>query len=99
MKLYILEGKTPVICDDTTAWNQWFHTHNRSIAKTRVGDLEVSTVFLGLDHQWKKDGPKLLFETMIFDGERGTGEIRYSTWEQAIQGHNRVVEEILALGT
>lgn len=48
--------------------------------------VDVSTVFLGLDHNWG-GGPPLLFETMIFtDGEGGYCR-RYSAWEEAEAGH------------
>lgn len=30
------------------------------------GEIEISTVFLGLDHSFGNDGPPVLFETMIF---------------------------------
>lgn len=58
-------------------------------------DEEVSTVFLGLDHNWTNQGPPLLFETMIFGGKYDQYQIRYSTWEQAETGHNRIVESLL----
>jgi hypothetical protein len=50
--------------------------------------VEVSTVFLGLDHAWGK-GPPMLFETMIFGGEHDQYQERCSTWEQAEEMHRR----------
>jgi hypothetical protein len=50
----------------------------------------VSTVFLGLDHQWG-DGPPLVFETMIFGGEHDQYQERYSTWDEAEAGHKQGV--------
>lgn len=35
------------------------------VALTEIGGIVVSTVFLGLDHQYG-DGPPILFETMVF---------------------------------
>jgi hypothetical protein len=60
------------------------------VARTQL-DVEhyVSTVFLGLDNQWLADGPPLLFETMVFP-ECDVCE-RYSTWDQAVAGHDQVV--------
>lgn len=48
--------------------------------------ITVSTVLLGLDHNWG-DGPPLIFETMIFGGEYDEYQERYSTREQAEEGH------------
>ena len=55
--------------------------------------LFVSTVFLGLNHQYGQ-GPPLIFETMIF-GDRNLVEQycdRYSTLEEAKAGHAVAVE-------
>lgn len=60
----------------------------------------VSTVFLGLDHQYG-DGPPLVFETMIFASK--DGEItdwcerwgdRYSTIDGARAGHADAVQMV-----
>lgn len=66
------------------------------VARTDLGDgREVSTVFLGLDHQWMPDLPPLIFETMVFP-ECDICE-RYSTWDQAVAGHETVVREVLSV--
>jgi hypothetical protein len=57
--------------------------------------VTVSTVLLGLDHNWG-DGPPLIFETMIFGGEHDEFQERYSTREEAEEGHRRACE--LAFG-
>jgi hypothetical protein len=48
----------------------------------------VSTVFLGLDHNFLRTGPPVLFETMIF-GVPFVSEWqrRYCTWDEAVDGH------------
>lgn len=83
---YILDGKTPVPCEDLLAWGAWFQTADRQVARDYVGDKRVSTIFLGLDHGL--GGKPMLFETMIFDesGEETYCE-RYGTWEEAEAGH------------
>lgn len=53
----------------------------------------VSTVFLGLDHQYG-DGPPLLFETMVFGGPLDHEMNRYSTWNEAEKGHQEMVERV-----
>ena len=55
----------------------------------------VSTVFLGFDHGFG-DGPMLLFETMVFRKGKGMDDQdcrRYSTWKEAICGHQETVEK------
>ena len=64
--------------------------------KKRVGlDIisgqEISTVFLQLDHNWDPNGQPVLFETMIFGGEYDGEMWRYCTWDEALEGHNKVV--------
>lgn len=88
---YILVGHTPVRCDDLLEWAEWEERALRDgsyvVAKTNVSSsVEVSTVFLGLDHQWG-DGPPILFETMIFGGPRNQTQWRYATWDEAVDGH------------
>ncbi len=65
--------------------------------------MRVSTIWLGLDHSWG-GGPPLIFETMVFDdkaSEEGRGEDfdsqRYSTREEALEGHRELVEKYLAM--
>jgi len=90
---YILDGHTPKPADLMT-WARWFETarDERIVAKTAVGGMSVSTVFLGLDHSFGS-GPPMLFETMIFGGplDREYQE-RCSTWEQAEEMHERAVQ-------
>ena len=56
------------------------------IAKTVVGDAEVSTVWLGLDHSFGGSVP-IIFETMIFGGALDENQWRYATEDEARQGH------------
>lgn len=67
--------------------------NERRVKRTKVGDSDVSTVFLGLDHQFGRGAP-LLFETMIFGGARDGDQFRYSTWDEAEDGHAKVVAEL-----
>ena len=88
---YILDGHKPVLCDDLMKWAKWFETADREVAKTSISDeITVSTVFLDLNHNYG-DGEPLLFETMIFDGKLDEEMERYSTWEDAEEGHKRWV--------
>ena len=69
----------------------------KRIAETTVGDLWVSTVWLGLDTNWRDDQHPLIFETMVWNiaGDKITdGPIRYATEEAAMTGHRYVVAQI-----
>lgn len=57
-------------------------------------DLIVSTVWLGMNHSW--DGGLAIFETMIFGGEYGDCQMRYATEAEALAGHQRTVDDLLA---
>lgn len=91
---YILDGRMPVEEADLMKWAKWFERADRKVALTALGGgVEVSTVFLGLNHNWG-DGPPLLFETMVFGGEHDSYQQYHSTWEEAEEGHKQVVEMV-----
>ena len=80
---------------DLFTWGRWLETagEKRRVGDDTVNGVRVSTVFLGLDHNWGKGKP-LVFETMIFGGERD-GEIeRYATWKEAERSHKEVVDSL-----
>lgn len=83
---YILEGKTPKPAANLIEWGRWFEKADRRVAQDQIVDVRISTVFLGLDHQYGAGDP-LLFETMIFGGEHDQYQDRCSTWEQAEKMH------------
>ena len=86
---YDMDGKPMTLQE----WAKAFKDPRR-IGKTNVGDAEVSTVWLGSDHQFG-DGPPLIFETMIFGGSHDQFCDRYSTKEEALAGHKRIVLALL----
>lgn len=71
----------------------------KTVSRTVVSDYEVSTVWLGLDHNFG-DGPPILFETMIF--AKGTnGDVSYDEWcwryhtlEEAEAAHESIVKAL-----
>ena len=62
----------------------------KRVALEEHDDVRVSTVFLGMNHNYG-DGPPLLFETMIFGGEHDDKQWRYTTEAQALEGHKAAV--------
>jgi hypothetical protein len=65
--------------------------------QTEVSDeIHVSTVWLGMNHQWDPDGPPLFWETMVFGGEHDEDQWRYSSRESALDHHERIVTALRA---
>jgi len=92
---YVLDAdRTAVRCDDLMAWARAFEDDaGRRVARTEVGPYTVSTVFLGIDHQFG-DGPPLIFETMVFSqGAEEEEQDRCSTWAEAEAMHKRYVAD------
>jgi len=90
---YILVGHEAAPEPDLLKWAKWFDTADRCVADTRRDDVRVSTVFLGLDHGFGH-GPPLLFETMVFVNGSSEGMARYATWDEAVEGHQRMVMQV-----
>ena len=88
---YILKGKRTVPEHDLMKWARWFETAERHVANDYVGKIQVSTVFLGIDHSFSGGRP-LLFETMIFGGKHDEYQKRYHTWEEAEKGHKMTLK-------
>jgi hypothetical protein len=64
---------------------------------TEIGQSRISTVFLSMDHSLAGligDGSPVLFETMVFGGEYDDYQERYHTYDEAEEGHNRIVEMV-----
>ena len=60
---------------------------NRIVAKTQIGDVRVSTMFIGIDQRYSDSDTPMLFETMIFGGAHNEEFWRCSTWSEAEAQH------------
>lgn len=90
---YILDGKIAIPAPNLFAWGEWFETANRRVARDKIGQAVVSTMFWGFDHNYSGVGEPMLFETMIlFDGCIDEYCERYATWYDAEDGHERACE-------
>jgi len=90
---YILNDEhIPIPCEDLLEWGRWLENADLHIADTTVGNVRISTVFLGLDYSFG-NGPPLLFETHVFGGQADGGTLRYPTWERALDEHRLLVRE------
>ncbi len=100
---YILVDKKPVKITDLRVWKLFYLDKSRFIEQTMIGKYKISTVFLGVDHNFG-DGEPLLFETMVFDTSFNFKSLdefseRYSSYEEAETGHKKIVELIKRMVT
>jgi hypothetical protein len=96
---YILDGQRRVRpVADASAWREWIAAHfaDRQVAVDDVGDVHVSTIFLGLNSVNEAGDPPLVFETSVVGGRIKHLLRRSSTWEQAEAVHREVVERVKA---
>ena len=67
----------------------------RRVAWDDLGHIQISTIWLGCNFNIANPGgPRLLFETMTFDGTDAVLRQRYPTKETAQAGHDRIVAEL-----
>ena len=95
---------------DLLAWGKWYEAsanngarrvEDETIPGPNFGGLRmvsrVSTVFLGLDHNFAQKGPPILWETMVFGGPlNGEMDRCAGSREQAGAMHRRMVERVKA---
>lgn len=81
-------------------YRKGFDFNNRFDLKTTVNGFLVSTVDLGIDHQYMEGLPPLYYETMIFPTTNGKVNYldvyceRYTTEEEARIGHQKAIEYV-----
>lgn len=100
---YRLVGHDAVPC----TMEEWAKSMFPHVGETAVGEMTVSTIFLGIDHSFMGEGPPILFETMISTGETavvdlGNGAVEYaefgeyqtrcSTYDEAEAMHREAVK-------
>jgi hypothetical protein len=96
MFYYLNEDHSVRVCS-SDEWSNQFEEMRRKgthhVACDQVGKHSVSTVFLGNNHNLYLGKP-LIFETMVFAGDSAIDDYceRYSTWDEAIEGHKKAIE-------
>ena len=78
-----------------------FSFANRFHLTDRIGKYYISTVDLGINHQWFPELPPLYYETMIFEQDDIHIDFgndiymkRYTTEEEAREGHKKAIEYV-----
>lgn len=93
MSRYYSRDGTPM---SLMEWAHALEPEKQRVAADELDGYYVSTVWLGLDHNYHAEGPPLIFETMVF--KQGDAidlyRARYSTEEEAARGHKQVVAGI-----
>jgi hypothetical protein len=87
----------PIPEPDLLTWAAWLETADRHVALDIIGTTRISTVFLGLDHNFSDQGDPILWETMVFNGPCNQEQHRCGgSREQAEAMHARVLAEVQA---
>lgn len=88
----ILNEDKNVVVVDYAQWADWIRSDedfaNRTLKKTMIEGIRVSTMFIGVsfDH-FKRVPDRLWFETIVFNWSGEQYQERYSTKEEALIGH------------
>lgn len=98
-RLYILQAGIAIPTNDMAAWSMFMASDDRVLKTTDVftpgaETVRVSTVFLGLDHNYFGRGAPVLWETMVFGGPHDMDQRRYTSAESALEGHQQTVSEL-----
>jgi hypothetical protein len=85
---------------DFLTWAKWMEGPARQLACTQFAWGRVSTIFLGLDHDFlPMEDPlnykPILWETMVFGGPLDMAQTRYRSQEEALAGHRAMVERCI----
>lgn len=92
---YILDQNgNPVSEPDIFKWGKWFEKVERYVGDTEINGIRVSTVFLGLDHDFGQRSSPVLWETMVFGGILDGEMERYTSLESAKHGHEEMVKKV-----
>jgi hypothetical protein len=98
---YILdENGNAVRAEGLLSWAKWMEDHRAALhlAENKIGNARVSTIFLGLDYEHLAGIPlpidykPTLWETMVFGGPYNRFMVRYTSKEDALEGHGNIVQ-------
>ena len=92
MMYYVLNDSGQAVAeDDLRKWGEWMERTDRRVERTEVKPgVEVSTVFLGVDHSFGGAAP-VLWETLVFGGPHDGEMERYTSVAAARAGHAEMV--------
>jgi len=94
---YILSRRNkPYLATCLGAAAAFFRVKDRHVGYDEDRDRTISTVFLGIDHSHSREGPPVLWETMVFPKDSLNEEccFRYTSQAAARKGHALVCEGV-----
>lgn len=78
-------------------WGELFENYEyKNIQQTYINGHRISTVWLGMNHNFFGEGSPLIFESMVFvddDSYADLDMVRYATETEAKAGHQVLVEK------
>lgn len=94
---YKLDENKNVVPSSREEWSDFIEgnlpTNYKHVGDDMVDGKRVSTVFLGLDHNWNPESKiPIVFETMVFRNSVDIYQERYSIWKEAEEGHQRAIQ-------
>jgi len=92
VKTYILENGVVTEEPDMNRWMIWCAKNESHVNLTKVAEYTISTIFLGIDHNFSSEGPPVVFETMLFGENLNEKMVRTSTLKEAKQCHRDAVD-------
>lgn len=93
---YMLDQLGEVVpTEDVIQWAHWMEDpdNGRILRQDRVGDVFLSTVFLGLDYSHGFANP-VLWETMAFKGDTDIYQRRYTRLTEATETHDWLLQKL-----
>jgi hypothetical protein len=96
IKYYRLNDANEVEECDMFKAEEFLCSDKKIVKQEQIGDNFISTVMLTIDHDFLRTGYPILFETMIFPDDSGHESYcaRYRTYQEALDGHNAVVQKL-----
>lgn len=89
---HILRGKE-VVSVSRKEYFEWYKAfENRRVDLTDHDGVEISTVFVTVPLEI--DDKVYWFETKVFGGEHDDYLMRYETYDDAVEGHKKIVEMV-----
>lgn len=89
MPVYTLLGRIAVPCPDIATWLAWLREHaaETRVGLDRVGQLIISSQFIGLVAPGTLDAPALFTTVLSTVGGRPLAVIYSATWDEATRAH------------
>jgi hypothetical protein len=100
---YILDAHgEPQAVEALDVWGEWYTRSSKDRSRMVAQDKDesgattimISTVFLGLDHNYAGVGPPVLWETLVFGGALDGEMDRYTSREAAFRGHQAMCARV-----